>query len=128
MQLPVVILKKSFISDMHHPIRYTYKSHFSKIGFFDRSNPCTQMYLQKIAICINLQLPTTILKKSIMSDMSDMHHRIITYMHINFQQNRASRSVKNRTHNFVCKNRKLHRLAATNSNFEYRLLQTCIIV
>ena len=34
--------------------------------------------------------------------LSDMHHRK-TYMHINFQQNRVSRSVKIRAHKFICK-------------------------
>ena len=43
-----------------------------------------------VAICINLQLPIVISKKS---SISDMHHRE-RYMYINFQQNRASRSVK----------------------------------
>ena len=32
-----------------------------------------------------------------------MHHRK-TYMHINFQQNRVSRSVKNRAHKCICQN------------------------
>ena len=44
----------------------------------------------KNASCINLQLPIVILKKSI---ISDIRHRI-TYMYINFQQNKDSRSVK----------------------------------
>ena len=39
---------------------------------------------------INLQLPIVISKKSI---ISNIRHRI-TYMYINFQQNRNSRSVK----------------------------------
>ena len=29
---------------------------FSKIGLIDQSKPCTQIYLQKIANCINLRL------------------------------------------------------------------------
>ena len=37
------------------------------------------------------------------STLSDMHHRK-TYMHINFQQNRVSRSVKNRAHKFIWQN------------------------
>ena len=49
------------------------------------------MYLQKIASCINLQLPIVILRKTILLDM--LHHK--TYLYINFQQNRVSRSVKN---------------------------------
>ena len=35
---------------------------FSTIGLVDQSKPCTQIYLQKILICINLQLAIRILK------------------------------------------------------------------
>ena len=49
------------------------------------------MYLEKNASCINLQLPIVIFLKS---TLSNMHHRK-TYLYINFQQNRVSRSVKN---------------------------------
>ena len=35
---------------------------FSKIGLVDQSKPCTQIYLQKFLICINLQLVITISK------------------------------------------------------------------
>ena len=42
-----------------------------------------------------------------------MHHRI-TYVYINFKQNKDSRSIKNVQTNFICeKNRKLHKLATT---------------
>ena len=34
-------------------------------GLVDQSKPCTQIYLQIIATCINLQLPIVILKKMI---------------------------------------------------------------
>ena len=58
-----------------------------------------------------------------------MHHGI-TYMYINFQQNRVCRSVKtvrtNYLHNIY---RKMHKLATTNSNFFLNLLlQTCVFV
>ena len=53
---------------------------FSSLYFFGK---------QEIAIYINLQLPIVIFKKLI---NLDMHHHI-TYMYINFQQNRANRSV-----------------------------------
>ena len=46
-----------------------------------------------------------------------MHHHK-TYMYINFQQNRVSRSVKTVHANLFAKNRKLHKFGATNSNFE----------
>ena len=51
----------------------------------------THVFAKKIASCINLQLPIVIFFKL---TLSDMHHRK-TYMYINFQQNRVSRSVKN---------------------------------
>ena len=56
----------------------------------DQSKPCTQSYLQKnrklhkYATC-NSNFETKL--------FADMHHRI-TYLYINFQQNRVSRSVK----------------------------------
>ena len=56
----------------------------------DQSKPYSQIYLQKIACCINLQLPILFFVKSIISDMHD--HK--TYMHIKFQQNQVCRSVK----------------------------------
>ena len=64
-----------------------------------------------MASCINLQLPKVILKKSIILDMD--HHK--TYMYINFQQ----KINQNRANKSICKkNRKLHKFATTNSNFE----------
>ena len=51
------------------------------------------------------------------STLSDKHH-LKTYMHINFQQNRVSRSVKTVFTNLFAKNCKLHKFATTNSNFE----------
>ena len=49
--------------------------------------------------------------------MSDMHH-CITYMFINFQTNRVSRSVKTVHTNLFAKKCKLHKFAILNSNFE----------
>ena len=56
----------------------------------DQSKQCAQKYLQKIACCLKLQLLMLFFVKSI---ISNMHHRI-TYMYINFLQNRVCRSVK----------------------------------
>ena len=56
----------------------------------DQSKQCAQIYLQKIARCLKLQLPILFFVKSI---ISDIHHRI-TYMYINLQQNRVCRLVK----------------------------------
>ena len=49
-------------------------------------------------------------------------------MYINFQQNRANRSVITVHTNVFSKNRKLHKFATTNRNFKHRLFQTCIVV
>ena len=43
-------------------VKRTCTSIFSKIGLVDQSKPCTQIYLQKIANCINLQLAIRISK------------------------------------------------------------------
>ena len=62
------------------------------------------MYSQKIAIVVFLK-----------STLSGMHHRTSkTYMYINFQQNRVSRSVKTVHTNLFAKNCKLHKFAACN--------------
>ena len=51
------------------------------------------------------------------STLSDMHHRK-TYMYINFQQNRVSRSVKT-VHQICLQNlQKLRKFATCNWNFE----------
>ena len=67
-----------------------------------------------MASCINLQLPIVILNKLILLDMH--HHK--TYMYINFQQNRVSRSVKTVHTNLFAKYCKLHKFATCNLNFE----------
>ena len=43
-------------------VKRTCTSIFSKIGLVDLSKPCTQIYLQIFANCINLQLAIRILK------------------------------------------------------------------
>ena len=68
------------------------------------------IYLQKIASCINLQLPIVTFKKSI---ISNIHHRK-AYIYIAFQQNRVSRKVKTVHINLFAKNRKLHKFATIN--------------
>ena len=74
---------------MHHYKTYMYLNFQQNIGAVDQSKPGKLNYLRIMASCINLQLPIVILKKSTLSDMHDH----ITYIYINFQQNRAS-SVK----------------------------------
>ena len=80
---------------------------------------------QKIASCINLQLPILFFENITLSDMN--HRR--TYMHINFQQNWVSRSVKTVHTNLFAQYRKLHKFATTNSNFEEnQSFRTCSII
>ena len=50
-----------------------------------------------------------------------MHH-CVTYMYINFQQNRASRSVKTEHTNLFVNNRKFHEFATCKASFEKQLL------
>ena len=47
---------------MHHYKTYMYIN-FQQTGFVDQSKPCTQIYLQKIASCKNLQLLIAIFLK-----------------------------------------------------------------
>ena len=49
LQLPVVILKKSSISDMQHRKTYNYFNFQQNWVSIDQSKPCTQMYLQQDA-------------------------------------------------------------------------------
>ena len=56
----------------------------------DQSKPCAQIYLPKNFMLHKFAITKTIFLKSIISDII---HRI-TYMYINFHQNRVSRSVK----------------------------------
>ena len=49
-----------------------------------------------------------------------MHHRI-TYMYINFQQTRVSGSVKTVHTKIFANNRRLHKFATTNNNFEKKI-------
>ena len=54
------------------------------MGLADHLKPCTQMYLQKIVSCINLQLAIRISKKS------DMHYPI-SDIQVEFENNRPIR-------------------------------------
>ena len=111
LQLPIVFFKKSIILDMHHRIAYNFQRNRVSV---DQSKPCTQSYLQKnrklhkFATC-NSNFQTKLL--------SDMHHWI-TSMYINFQQNRISSLVKTVHTKLFANNRKLHKFATCNTNFE----------
>ena len=61
LQLPIVIFKNRLFQTCII-VNRTCISIFSKIGLVDQSKPCTQIYLQKIANCINLQLAVRISK------------------------------------------------------------------
>ena len=51
----------------------------------------------------------------------DMHY-CITYMYINFQQTRFSKSVQTVHTNIFANNRNLHKFATTNNNFEKKMI------
>ena len=89
------------------------KSIFSKIGLVDQSNLCTQIYWQKIASCINLQIPIVIKKKKkyFRQASSDNVHK-----YFNFHPNRVSNQSKLCTQIYLQK-QQLHKFATTNSNF-----------
>ena len=79
LQLPVVILKKSSISDMRH--RKTYNYFNFQQNWVSRSVKTVHTNVfAKILSCIDLQIPIVFSEKSI---ISDKHHRI-TYIYINF--------------------------------------------
>ena len=61
LQLPIIIFKNRRFQTCII-VKSTCTSIFSKIGLVDQSKPCTQIYLQKIANCINLQLAIRISK------------------------------------------------------------------
>ena len=73
----------------------------------DQSKPCIQSYLPKNR---KLHKYATYNSNFEIKLLSDMHHRI-TYLYINFQQNRVSRSVKTVHTNLFAKNCKLMQLA-----------------
>ena len=111
LQLPIVILKKNRFFQTCVIVKRTCISIFSKLGLVDQSKPCTLIYLQILASCINLQLPIAILKESILLEMH--HHK--TYIYVNFQLKRVNRTVITMHTNFFAK--KSHKFATTNSNF-----------
>ena len=53
LQLPIIIFKNRLFQTCII-VKRTCISIFSKIGLVDQSKPCTQIYLQKNANCINL--------------------------------------------------------------------------
>ena len=61
-----------------------------KLYVVDQSKQSAQIYLQKNACCLKLQL--LLILFFVKTTISDMHHRI-TYMYINFHQNWVCRSV-----------------------------------
>ena len=61
LQLPIKVFKNRLFQTCII-VKCTCISIFSKIGLVDQSKPCTQVYLQKSANCINLQLAIRISK------------------------------------------------------------------
>ena len=99
---------------MFYTVIYIYISIFSKLGFVDLSKRCTLVYLRKMASCINLQLPNVILRKSIFFDMIIIKRTCISI----FSKISLVDQSKPCTQIYLQKNRKLHKIATTNSNFE----------
>ena len=115
MQLTIVVLNKSVISDMHQRITYTYFNfQQNRVSRSVKKFMRTTLFAKKITSCINLQLPIVIKKKYI----SDMYHRI-NDMYANFQQNSSSRQnrpnkiVKTVHTNVFVKNRKYSKQTLT---------------
>ena len=92
---------------MHHRITFVYINFQQNRVSIDQSKPFTQIYFQKNR---KLHKYATYNSNFETKFLSDMHHRI-TYMYINFQQNRASRSVKTVHTCLFANNRKLHQFA-----------------
>ena len=107
------MLYTPIISDLHHRITYMYIN-FQQIRL-SRSvkTAYTNLFANNCKLHKFATANSNFEKKSI---ILDMHHRI-TYMNINFQQNRASKSVKIVNTNLFANNCKLHKFATTNSNF-----------
>ena len=61
LQLPIAIFKNRPFQTCII-VKRTFKLIYSKIGLVDQSNPCKQIYLQKLANCINLQLAIRVSK------------------------------------------------------------------
>ena len=55
-KLPIEILKNRLFQTCVNVKRTCMSTFSKKIGLIDQSKPCTQICLQKIANCINLQL------------------------------------------------------------------------
>ena len=109
---------KSIVSDVHYHIAQMYINFHQNRVSIDQSKQCTQSYLQKNR---KLHKYATYNSNFETKLLSDMYHRI-TYMYINFQQNRVSRSVKTVHTNLFANNRKLHKFATCNTNFKKSIL------
>ena len=115
LQLPIVIVNKSIILDMHHHKTYMY------INFQQNRVITSVITVHTNVFAKNRKLHkfATINSNFINLNLSDMHHHK-TYMYINFNQYRVSRSVKTMHTNLFANNHKLHKFATCYSNFENR--------
>ena len=126
LQLSIVIMKKIIISERHHRITYVYINFLKQIRVnIDQSKLCSQINLQIIASCINLQLPIVILKKLITLDVCQS----ITCMYTNFQKNRVSiDQSKSCTQSYLQKILSCINMQLTIQISKPIFFQTCIIV
>ena len=91
----------------------TYASIFSIIGWVDHSKACTLIYLQKIASCINLQLPIVVEKSYFREASSENVHNYV----FQFSQKSGRYNQPKLCTQIYLQKRNLHKFATTNSNF-----------
>ena len=82
------------------------------------------LFTKKVTSCIDLEFPTVIFKKLIISDMCGLHHRK-EYKYINCQQNGASKSVKSEHTNLFAKNRRMTIVILQKLIISSHAFQTC---
>ena len=107
LQLPIVIWEKSIHLDMHHHETYMYIKFQQNLVNRSVITVRTNVFAKNRKLHKFAVLPIVFFFKL---TLSDMHHRK-TYMYINFQQNRVSRSVKTVHTNIFAKKCKLHNFA-----------------
>ena len=95
----------------------------------DQSKQCAQIYLQKIACCLNFAIINSIFLNRLLKTCIFIKNKTWPSNNIDFQQNRVCRSVKTVHTNLFAQYRKLHKFATINSNFEKKkFFLTCIII
>ena len=113
LQQPIVIFKKSHISDKYHRITYMYINFLQIRVCMSVKTLYTDIFANRFKLHKSAVTNSNFEKSHIL----DLYHRI-TYMYITFQEIRVSRSVKTVHTNIFANNRKLHKFVTTTTNFE----------